>query len=915
LFTADCHSKPVYQLLRGGCYPSFGKPDDGLGFVPPMMEHLHGSTAICGLIAYTDSKFPAEYHGNYLSGNVMTSRINRNRAEYHGSTIVAREMEDFVVSKDPWFRPVDIILGPDGAIYIADFYNKIIGHYEVPLTHPERDRHRGRIWRIVKKEDGSAASPPDLTKRGAAELVDLLASDNLTLRLLVTNYLVDSIQADAVAPAKKLFGEAKQPHARVHAAWVLYRLGELDDAALTKAAKDESRDVRVHAIRILADMPKWNDAQATLARGGLADTDAFVRRAAADALGLHRRPENVGPLLTALENTPVEDNHLVHTIRIALRDHFVDGGVLAKFTANDLKESTSRNVAAIAVAAPTASAADFLVAHLERFDERADLLRKYVEHAARYVSADRLGGLAGVVRKRFADDLTLQTALLASIRTGLAQRGVADFAALRPWAEELAGRLLDASGDDSLAWTNAAPAQQPNAGDPWEIQRRESADGQAGAFFSSLPRGEQGVGTLRSQAFAAPEKVAFFIAGHDSPPDRPLAGKNLVRLRNADTNEVLAETSAPRNDLAQRVEWNLAAHTGKHVVVEIIDLDTGGAYAWLAVGRFSYAPLNPSPARERLRAAAELAGLLKLAPLAPKLKERLAAKTLDPTSCAAVAGALVALEPDARAAALTTVVGESTAPAALVAACKSAINERGEEKLQAALAEAMKSLPERLQLKMAEQLCTTTVGAEALLSLAEKGQATPRLFQRPSVRERLVSLNRTEITERTAKLTHGLPDENELLSRLIRERRAGFDAAQKSSERGQAVFTKHCAGCHQVAGKGAMIGPQLDGIGGRGLERVLEDVLDPNRNVDVAFRTTSMRLSDGQVVSGLFRREEGATLVLANEKGEEIRINKEDVDDQTKGSLSLMPANVHEIVSEAEFYDLLAYLLAQRAAP
>jgi hypothetical protein len=52
LFTADCHSKPVYQLLRGGCYPSFGKPDDGLGFVPPMMEHLHGSTAICGLIAY-----------------------------------------------------------------------------------------------------------------------------------------------------------------------------------------------------------------------------------------------------------------------------------------------------------------------------------------------------------------------------------------------------------------------------------------------------------------------------------------------------------------------------------------------------------------------------------------------------------------------------------------------------------------------------------------------------------------------------------------------------------------------------------------------------------------------------------------------------------------------------------------------
>jgi putative membrane-bound dehydrogenase-like protein len=57
-FTADCHSKPIYQLLRGGYYPSFGKPDDGLGFVPPMMDHLHGSTAIAGAAFYADDAFP-----------------------------------------------------------------------------------------------------------------------------------------------------------------------------------------------------------------------------------------------------------------------------------------------------------------------------------------------------------------------------------------------------------------------------------------------------------------------------------------------------------------------------------------------------------------------------------------------------------------------------------------------------------------------------------------------------------------------------------------------------------------------------------------------------------------------------------------------------------------------------------------
>jgi putative heme-binding domain-containing protein len=306
---------------------------------------------------------------------------------------------------------------------------------------------------------------------------------------------------------------------------------------------------------------------------------------------------------------------------------------------------------------------------------------------------------------------------------------------------------------------------------------------------------------------------------------------------------------------------------------------------------------------------------MKLAPLAGKLKERLASPSLDSASCAAVAGALVAIEPDARAAALAAVVGDASAPADLLAKCKTAINERGDEKLQTVLADAMKSVPERLQLAMAEHLCTTAAGSESLLALTEKGQATPRLLQRPSVRQRLSSLNRAELSERAAKLTQGLPDENEMLVKLVGQRRAGYDAAEKSLERGAAVFAKHCAACHQIAGKGAMIGPQLDGIGGRGLERVVEDVLDPNRNVDVAFRTTSLRMEDGQVISGLVRREEGATLVLANEKGEEIRVNKDEIDEQAKGQLSLMPANVHEIVAEAEFYDLLAYLLAQRAKP
>ncbi len=69
--------------------------------------------------------------------------MNHDHITFTGSTPKANEQPDFLTSDDRWFRPVDLQLGPDGALYIADFYNSIIGHYEVPLDHPGRDRSAG----------------------------------------------------------------------------------------------------------------------------------------------------------------------------------------------------------------------------------------------------------------------------------------------------------------------------------------------------------------------------------------------------------------------------------------------------------------------------------------------------------------------------------------------------------------------------------------------------------------------------------------------------------------------------------------------------------------------------------------------------------------------------------------------------
>src|SRR5262249_7525938 len=229
----------VMMLLRGGYYQSFGKPHDGLGFAPEMCDHDHGSTAIAGIVYYAADHFPPAYRDTVFIGNVVTNRINHDHLERHGSTLKAIQQPDFLTCDDPWFRPVDIKLGPDGALYVADFYNRIIGHYEVPLDHPGRDRERGRIWRIVYRAADGKGKPgkprADWSQATIADLIEDLAHPNLAVRLKATNQLVERGGDDVVNAVRAVIQPHSNPFQRVHALWVLDRLRVLDDATLITA--------------------------------------------------------------------------------------------------------------------------------------------------------------------------------------------------------------------------------------------------------------------------------------------------------------------------------------------------------------------------------------------------------------------------------------------------------------------------------------------------------------------------------------------------------------------------------------------------------------------------------------------------------------------------------------------------------
>ncbi len=935
IFTADCHSKPIYQLLRGGYYPSFGKPDDGLGFVPPMMDHLHGSTAICGLTTYTGDNFPKEYRGHFFSGNVMTSRINRNKPEYHGSTIKAIEQPDFLSTSDPWFRPVDIHIGPDGAMYILDFYNRIIGHYEVPLPHPGRDRTSGRVWRVAYKGNAEGTKPAgkpgaiDLTKMSVKELIGQLDQPNLEQRLRVQHYLVDVMGEGCMEekPAIHFLSEAKSKEnlSLVHRLWITEKFHRWDgNDVLAVGGFGLPDSFHAHLMKMLSERPKLDNDARLLARSNLTKSigqnpppvgEAILLRNAAETLGENPILEDVVSLAKRLQSTKNDDALLVQALRIALRDILHRVEKVEDIDAIEFSSDEKTLLLPIWMAVSTPASAMYLIRNLESAEMPHDQLLKQLQHAARYAPPEGVTSLIKLTRAKFASDTDLQANILQSIYGGLLARDQGNASSsLNSWGEELARKLLSLDKENAIPWTNFPVDGLPASESPWVLQQRVSQDGDKDSFFfGSLPKGEQKTGIYRSSSFPLPAKLSFWCAGHDAIPSVPLGKKNFVQLKDAKTGEVLASSPPPRNDIAQKIQWDLSKHKDKTGYIEVVDGDTGNAYAWLAVGRFSIHGLNPSKQAQHQIAAAEITGKLKLQSLRGDFVKILVATNTDGSARNAIGQMLLSLHPDSRAAALVAVIGDPALNESLRPKLGEAIASRDAKKLDEALKLAVKEIPHRLQTTMADTLAGDKDGIESLLALVNSGNVSPRHLTSPNVIVKLQAGGSDEQKKKVAELTASLPSINEQIEKLLTERRANFAKAIPNLENGAALFTKHCAACHQIEGKGFVIGPQLDGIGLRGVERLIEDLLDPNRNVDVAFRTTTLMTDDGQVISALVRREEGALLVLVDNKGKEFTLPKASIERQKKTDLSLMPANVHEIVTPQEFYDLVGYLASKKA--
>ena len=940
LFSADCHTKPISLLLRGGYHDSFGKPHDGLGYIPNVMEHLHGSTAVGGIALGEATNFPEVYRNSSFGGNVATCRLNRNSLVRVGSTIKAQEEPDFLISGDPWFRPAELQVAPDGSLYITDFYNRIIGHYEVKLDDPRRDRSRGRIWRIVFKgsdtrrddpprSESSVVKPAVLTNIPRATLDQLIAQLDSPLKTQTDLTIEEIIQrfGASTETAARQNSDHRSPRIRAAVLWLLHRINSLNSDDLAKAIGDDSPLVRTHAFRVLAETADSPGNVGEWLAASLKDPDPLTRRAAAMAATVHQSGNLVGALLACFRSTPAGDVHLRHATKMALRDHLRNENLFEQLTKQQLELSDIQLIGSLCQSLKTPAAGEFVAAHIEKLaGAERDQLGDYMKFAVRYVSPETVSSLAKTALDQFGSDLEFQLVLLNAVRDGLLQRRIDAPESVQNWAAIVAGKLMGVDGQgklprneaEQLTWTGVAHPDGSTEVDTWTISRtRKSSDGMAATpLWSSFPKGEQRTGIYRSSPFVLPAEFGFFLAGHDGSPSKPLENRNFVQVKDALTREVLQRWSSRRNDTAQPIHWETENLAGRQAFVELVDGDAGSGYAWLAVGRFSIDALNPGRNTQDRRSGAELAATFKLDQFHDVIGEAALRSLTDPASVTGFATALAGMTPqaDSRLQALaetTSIIGQTIPQRreivqTLIAGKTDAVPEL--------LSTAMLAASSNEQRRVAEVLASDSSGAGLLVELAEAGRASAQLLKHPQIEPKLLAVADAGLKKRIGVLTSRLPNEPEELIQLITARRKNHASVAGDQALGAALFTKTCAACHQIAGKGKKVGPNLDGIGNRGLDRLVEDILAPNRNVDVAFRSSTIVTDQGKVLNGLVKQTEGARLILVNSKGEEISVATDSIDQQILSNLSPMPANFGESLTPEQFRQLMAYLLSLRSS-
>jgi putative membrane-bound dehydrogenase-like protein len=325
---------------HGNAAPVYSITKDMLNLHESEMGHF---TSACGICEYTGNLFKGKYAKASFVCEPVSNLVHADVLSPDGPTFSATRAEnekEFLASTDSWFRPVNSTMGPDGALYIVDFYRKLVEHPDWLAmadstgfyTHAGKIKEsdflegndRGRVYRIVPKDyKADKKKMPELSKADVQTLVNYLNNPNGWWRINAQRLLVDKKDVNAVPLIKDLLLKDISPEGKIHALWTLEGLNALSDTLLENAFQDAHPMVRKQAV-LLAEKRMDNKDILQKIINASADADPYVQFQTALTLSdVAKSNPQVFPALNKIISTHINDKWFQDAVLLGASENAV----------------------------------------------------------------------------------------------------------------------------------------------------------------------------------------------------------------------------------------------------------------------------------------------------------------------------------------------------------------------------------------------------------------------------------------------------------------------------------------------------------------------------------------------------------------------------------------------------------------
>lgn len=883
------------------------------------VDYFGGYTAGAGCEIYTARSLPKEYWNRIAFVAEPTGHlVGQFALEPAGGTFVGRNDFSLMGSDDEWTAPIAAATGPDGAVWMIDWYSYIVQHNPIPKGFQKgsggayvtalRDKTHGRIYRLIYS-GGKPSASMNLAGATPEQLVAALKSENLFWRMHAQRLLVERGNKDVAPALIQLAGDGSVDEiglnpAAIHALWALHELGVLDgsDAAATAAAVQNLKHASAGVRRAALDVLPRTEAsvQAILAGKLLEDADAQVRKSALLAMAEMPPSDAAGAaaFATLMRKENGSDLALADAGAIAGAHH--DAGFLkAALGAEELKNLSGQVKFARVNVIPNPS-----------FEEAAGAKPKVwtVRHwggtsTEEYAAEAHTGKHSVKVSSTIGADTSWTVEIPCDPHTDYTLSGWIKTENVETIGKA-AGALFNLHG-------TGFKSRAVKGTSDW--RRMEIA-------FNSGTHNSLTVNCLFG-GFGQAKGTAWF-------DDIELTPAQATALTSGSGRVVgLVVRHYAQRGPVDSLGSTLAALTKANPGLAAIVID-GLATGWPPEQAPKLSPEDvaslqtlykqiPGEARDRLFSLAERWNRRDLftgesAAVTKDLLALLANAAGDSGQRVAAARRLIALADSAANVDATVQQISAAAPPDLQLGLIDALAASAEPGVGASLVKRWKSLAPGAQDAAGALLLRRPAWTQALLDGLQAGDVGNRDLKNEQWAA-LVGYPDPQMAEQAKKLQKAAGRASSDDRQQIAEKLMHLATEKGDAKLGQQVFQKNCMVCHTLNGDGGKVGPELTGIGIRPKGENLIDIVDPNKSVEGTYREWIAKTKN-EVISGRLFAETQTSVDIIDTGGIHHTVLRKEIKTLTTSNRSVMPEGFETLPPE-ELSGLLEFLAEHAATP